>query len=147
MAIRIRGQEVTIRVAIDGALQAGTYTKAQSFEFTTRDEINEEDYIGEDQSDLDYRYDGYDYKFESHMLDALALQYVAEQESRQRNRQAPQNVTITVLFGFRDAETNATGLVLYQTLMRVPTIGVGGRKEYVANSFEGKGQRFKLITQ
>jgi len=56
-------------------------------------------------------------------------------------------VTLTVLFGFRDSATNATGVVIYNSLMRVPTIGAGGRKEYVANSFEGKARRFDLITQ
>ncbi len=64
MSLRQRGQEVTLRVAVDGQVLAGSMLKVEDFTATPRTDLNEDDFLGETESDLDIQHQfKYQYKF------------------------------------------------------------------------------------
>lgn len=143
----IRGAEAQVLVSVQGQQQQGTYQRVQSFTITINDEIVKEQYLGESTSELDYQYDDVDFEFTAHLVTDDVLRYVVQQAERYEDRQPPLNVTVTILFGFRDPQTSATAVVMSGGVLRVPSIETGGRKEYVSARFEGSAKKIRLIRQ
>ena len=79
MSLRTRGQEATLRVTVDGETQDGSWFKVKDFTATPREDIIEEDYLGELESDLDYAENDVD-EIRSNMDDARRLITVEEED-------------------------------------------------------------------
>ncbi len=138
MSTRIRGQEQSIRIAKDGKLLFGTFVKVKSFKATARDEIKEEDYMGEPTSDLDYQFHGWDGSIEFDELDRQVIDIVQEYTvDDQEHRQVPV-FTITVMTVFRESGKRPVIEVFPEAILRNSDRGAGGRKERVSSSFEFK---------
>ena len=60
MSLILRGEEVSVRIAVDGVVLGGTLFKLTDFTATPRTEINEDDYLGEQETDLDIQHHGWD---------------------------------------------------------------------------------------
>lgn len=147
MSLRQRGQEVVVRIAVDGQVQPGSFFKVKSFTNTPRDELVEEDYLGEDVADLDYRHDGHDFGFELAELDDRVLRFMDTIITREATHTKHPDITVTVLNRYREAGQRAVAEVYYDVVMRVSERGFAGRKEYTAGKFEGKAKRKVLINQ
>ncbi len=138
MSQRIRGQEATIQIVVDGNVKKGTFTKVTSFNLTPRTEISETPFLGEIQDDLDIQHHGYDFDFEVHQEDRTAYDLLQTIVDREANRTAHPNVNIVVTMAYRSLEDPAVTFVMEQCVMKMDSMGFGGRKEYVAAKFSGK---------
>ena len=60
MSQKMRGEEAVIKISVDGIQQSGTMIKVTDFTATPRTDINEDDYLGEAETDLDIQHHGWD---------------------------------------------------------------------------------------
>lgn len=141
MALRIRGQEATIRLSIDGQPQRrGSWVKVQNFTLTPRDEITEDDFLGEATSDLDYRFDGYDFSFETHVVERSIFEFMADIAQRHRDGSAHPRITMVVILKFKESGERPISITMPGIYMRVNESGFSNRKEFVTHSVEGKAK-------
>ena len=145
MSLRVRGQEATIKVIVDGVPKTGSWAKVKNFTLTPRSDIIEEDYLGEAQSDLDIQFHGYDAAWEVDNEDEGSLEYLAELALREEEHTRPQDVTIQVFLAFRESGARDQAIVLYNAFVKVAEIGFGGRKEYITTKYEAKVKKAALL--
>lgn len=141
---RIRGQEVTIRVTVDGQPQQGTWAKVKDFTVTPRTELVEEEYLGEQHTDLDKQHNGFDIAFSVDMQDRSLIDFLTQEISGEENQDALRSVTINVLYAFRDG-ANPVGETYFDAVLKVADQSFGGRQEYVSYSIEGKAKRRAVL--
>jgi len=146
MSLRIRGQEVTMRVAVDGQIQEGSFFKASEFTLTERGDLLEEDFLGEVESDLDYQHHGYDLAFTVQIQDRKVIDFLQTITAREAAHTAHPNITITVIYAFRERGETAAIHVLQEVFLRPTEISFGGRKEYVSAPFEGKCKKVLVMS-
>ncbi len=150
MSLKIRGQEVTIRINIEdpaGAIvpQTGSFLKMKDFTATTRSDLAEEDYLGENETDIDFQHHGFDFTFTVDNQDARTLEYLSNIIDRERNQQRPPVITLTVLYTYREPGEGAAIEVYHDVFLRVNEQGFSGRKDNITTSFEGKAKRRTLL--
>lgn len=138
MSQRIRGQEATIQVIVDGDLKGGSFAKVTDFSLTPRTDIMETSFIGELEDDLDIQHHGYDFEFTIHEQDSKARAVLLDIVAREAARTAHPAVNIVVTFAYRSSSEPSSTVVLQNCFMKLDSISIGGRKEYVTNRFSGK---------
>ncbi len=146
MAKRIRGQEVTIRIAVDGETLTGSFFKCTDFSTTVRSDITETEFLGELESDLDFQHHGFDFGFSIHEEDAQALDYLNTIIEREQAALQHPDITVTVIHQYRDPSVRTKVEVFHDCYLKVNESGFGGRKEFITTSFEGKAKRRSLMT-
>jgi hypothetical protein len=146
MSERVRGQEVLIQITRDGQPLGGSFVKVLNFRLTPRDEITEENFLGEQEADLDYRFDGVTFTFDVHNTDGRTLRFFQERVDRQRNRQRLPSLVFTFTQFYRETE-GASTLVLRNPVIRMNEHGAGSRTDYLVTSFEGKAKTTKLTEE
>lgn len=143
MSTRLRGQEATIRVTVDGALQEGSWFKVKDFTSTPRQDLIEEDYLGETESDLDIHHHGYDLSFSVDVQDRNVLDFLETIVLNDQTQVRHPRVTVTVTYAFRDGTVVAAAY--YDVFLKVNEESIGGRKEYISVSFEGKAKKRAIL--
>lgn len=138
MSQRIRGQEATVQIIVDGDVQRGSFTKVTSFNLTPRTDISETPFLGEIEDDLDIQHHGYDFDFEVHQQDSKAYDLLQSIVDREQNRLPHPNVNLVVTMAFRSVSEPSKSFVLEQCFMKLDGLGFGGRKDYVTAKFSGK---------
>lgn len=141
MSLRIRGQEATLRIAIDGVIQEGSMFKVTDFTTTPRQDLQEADYIGEDESDLDVQHHGYDFSFSVDMQDAVTIDLLDDIAARNQAHTAPQDITITVIYTMREPGATGRIVVYHDAVLKVDEEGAAGRKERIKTKFTCKAKR------
>ena len=68
---RIRGQEATLRIMVDGALQGGSFIKVENFKITPKADLPDSDFLGEKESEPDVQVHGYNFSFTCHEEDSV----------------------------------------------------------------------------
>lgn len=144
MSLRVRGQEVKIKITIDGSPMAGTWLKIKDFELTPRTEFKEEEYLGEPEEDFDIQHSGYELTFSVDNQDAQTLRYLKELADREANGLRPQQVTMTVIYNYRE-RSEIVADNFYDVLLIVSKHGAGGRKDYVNTGFSGRCKKKNVI--
>ena len=114
------------------------------FSITPRDELPEADFLGEDESDIDYRHDGFDFSGSVQELDAATRQYLALLVFNHETHVAPPDVTMMVIYNYRDG-TQVTE-TYRKCRMKVDEISFGGRKEYITTKLSGKCRKYSAAT-
>lgn len=145
MSLGIRGQEATIRLAVDGQIQDGSYFKVEECVVTPIQEFQETDFNGEDATDFDVLHHGFKFTFKVRIQDRKTLDYLSTLVARQKARQRPPNITMTITYAFRDANNAAAAEVLHQALV-IDTGRTMRRKEYIMQEFEGRAKTRDVIT-
>lgn len=138
MSQRIRGQEATVQVVVDGVRQTGSFTKVTNFNLTPRTDIVETPFLGEVEDDLDIQHHGYDFDFEVHQQDAKAYDLLQTIVEREQDRLSHPNVNLVVTIAFRSVSEPSRSFVMEQCFMKLDSLSFGGRKEYVPAKFSGK---------
>lgn len=141
---RIRGQEVTIRVSIDGKPQQGTWAKVKDFSVTPRTEIKEEEYLGEQHTDLDKIHSGFDFSFSVDMQDRELIDFLSQEIDGENNQDALRSMNLVVMYAFRDG-SSPVGESYSGAVIKVSEQSFGGRQEYVSYSIEGKAKTRKVL--
>jgi len=140
---RIRGQEVTIRISVDGKPQEGTWARVKDFSVSERTELVEENYVGDQYTSLDRMRNGYDLSFTVDMQDRSVIDFIDSDINNEENQDALPAVTISVLYSFRDG-TSPVGEVYYDAVLKIAEQSMT-REEYVSYSIEAKAQRKKVL--
>lgn len=146
MSTRIRGIEATIRLSIDGNVKKGSMIKVTNFTATPRQDLEELDYIGEDESEIDFIHNGYDLAWSVDVNDEIPLQILQDLVQRQIDREAHPNIVMTVIYNFRKGSGATNHAEVYHKLkLKVSEGGFAGRKESVTVGFEAKGKKKSLV--
>lgn len=149
MSQRMRGQEATIRVAVDGVIQAGSMFKVKDFTHTPRQEINETDYTGEDETDLDFQHHGHDLAWTVDMLDATTIALLETLTTREKNKQKHPEITVTVIYTFREGAAVGGGrVVVYHSnlVLKQGDESISGRKDYIGVKYEAKCKKRDVLS-
>ncbi len=146
MSLKIRGEEVSIRIAVDGQVQTGTLLKLTEFSATPRTDLNEDDYLGEQHSDIDIQHHGWDLSFGFDHQDAVAIELVEGIIANEEAHTSHPDVTITVIYNYREPGARGRMAVYQQVFLKPAEETVGGRKEKVKGKFEGKCKQRSLLT-
>lgn len=136
MSQRIRGQEATVQVIVNGDLKGGSFARVTDFNLTPRTEIQETDFLGETETDLDIAHHGYDFDFTIQEEDTKARDFLLQIVLAEQNHEAHPAVNVVVTFSYRTGTTST--IVLQSCFMKLDSLAVGGRKDFVTNKFSGK---------
>jgi hypothetical protein len=147
MSLRIRGQEITIRIAVDGATQNGSFFKVKTFTATPRTDLQEADYIGEAETDIDVQHHGYDATMEIDIQDAKAIDFMDDLQARNEAGARPADITCTVMYKFREAAQPGRIIAYHEGMMKLDEDGVPGRKERVTAKFSLKFKTRQTLTR
>jgi hypothetical protein len=146
MSQRIRGQEISIRVAVDGRVQRGSFFKVTEFAVTPRTDLMEEGFLGELEDDLDIQHHGFDLSFTIQNQDQAALNYLSQIVALEQGHEQHPDIDITVFYAYRGEQGAEDQIEVYHDVfLKVNETSFGGRKEYVTTSFEGKCRRRSLL--
>lgn len=147
MSTRIRGAEVTLRLAVDGVVQNGSMVKVTEFTAAPRQDLEELDYLGEDESEIDFQHHGYDLSWSVDMKDEIPLQILQDLVARQTSRDKHPRIVMTVIYNFRSGSGGSNHTEVYHRLkLKISEQGFGGRKESVKVGFEAKGRKKSLVS-
>jgi hypothetical protein len=138
MSQRIRGQEATITVLIDGDMKLGSFAKVMSLNLTPRTDLAETPFIGELEDDLDIQHHGFDFDFEIHNQDSSAYDLLAAIVSREQDRLPHPAINIVVTLAFRSLTEPSVTFVMENCFLKMDSLGIGGRKDYITSKFSGK---------
>ena len=138
MSSKLRGEEVALNIAVDGVIQNGSLIKVTSFTATPRTDINEDDYLGEQETDLDIQHHGWDVAFEFDHQDAVGVNLTEEIIDRETSHDQHPEITITAIYNYRQPGARAVMMVYNSVTLKCTQENVGGRKEKVKGKFEGK---------
>jgi len=139
MSQRMRGQEATIRVAVDGQLQQGSMFKVKDFTVTPKQDIKEEDYVGETETDLDFQHHGFGLAWTVDMLDDTTIKLLSTLIDRELNHLKQPEITVTVIYAFREGAAVGGGrIVVYHgnLILKQGDEGFPGRKERISIKYE-----------
>lgn len=149
MSSRVRGQEAIIAITVaDEFLQnfglegllSGSFTKVRNFSITPRIDQTEEPYLGEDFDDLDQQLHGYDFEFTVDELDSQAIDFMNLIAFKEANKLPPPVITASVTYIYRNPDIQPRTETLIECILKPAERSMGGRKEYIQNSYEGKAK-------
>lgn len=140
---RIRGQEATVQIVVDGDVKGGSFSKVTNFNLAPRQDVTETDFLGELESDLDFQHHGYDFDFEIHEMDNKVRRLLLDLVAREKARQPQPTINVVVTFAYQ-AGTPASTMVIQSAKIKLDSLSIGGRKEFVSNKISGKA---KTVTE
>ncbi len=156
MSSRIRGQEATIRITVDDEFAAsfgifgnlaGSFFKVRDFTHTPRIDLVEQEYLGEKFDDLDIQVHGHDFSFTVDELDNAALNYLQLIQFKEESSLPPPIIGVQVTYIYRELvpPTLPQTQSFIDVVLKNAERTIGGRKEYIQNSFEGKAKNHKVL--
>jgi hypothetical protein len=145
MSQKMRGQEVTLRIALNGVVQEGSMFKVTDFTATPRTDIVEDDYLGEQETDLDIQHHGFDLAWSVDYQDATAMDFFQSILTAEANQESHPNITITAIYTFREPGVRSKIEVYRNVFVKQSEQSAGGRKEKVKGKFEGKCKKRVLM--
>jgi len=138
MSLRIRGQEVTVALAVDGQIIQGSFTKVENFKITPRADLSDSPFLGESEDENDVQNHGYDFSWMVHQMDDNAFIVWDKITSALANGTVLPNVSVVVLKKYRDLGIKPVTMTLQNAVIKMDSEEYGGRKEFVKASFSGK---------
>ena len=149
MSARIRGQEATIRITVADEFAAafgifgqleGSFFKVRDFTLTPRTDLVEESYLGEKFDDLDVIHHGYDFSFTVDELNEQVLNFLSLITFKEADNLPPPIIGVSVGYIYREIGVPPQTEQLIDCVLKLAERTIGGRKEYIQNSFEGKAK-------
>ena len=150
MSQGIRGSEVTLRLVVDGVLQRGSLFKVKDFTFTPRQNIDELEYCGEDETDLDFQHHGWDLSWTVDMMDATSIALCEKIIAAEIAKERHPKITLTVIYKFReDAAAGGGRVISYHTnfVLKQGDENGSGRKERVSVKYEAKCKKRSVLVK
>lgn len=139
--LRMRGKEGTCRLSLDGQPMVGSFLKLKDWSVTPREEVTEDDFTGEPETDIDFRHDGIDFKLTTHIVDQSGVNFLRDIALRDRTRLAYPRLTVVIIMAYREPNVSAQSIVLPRSIMKMNELSNGSGKDYMTTSFEGKCKR------
>jgi hypothetical protein len=145
MSSKTRGRSANIRITADGDLQQGSMIKVRDFTATPRSTIDEDDYLGEDETDLDFQHHGWDVGLSIDTIDDASINYVDDMITRFQKHQRPADITMTVIYTFADPSIPSRAALFHIGFLKQDEESFGGRKEVIKGKYSGKFKRRELL--
>ncbi len=142
---RIRGQEVSGQLVVDGKLLLGSFAKMESFKWSPRADLSDSDFVGETESEPDLQHHGFDFSFTIHQMDAQAAQIYLKLVTALDAGVPLPAISFVVIKTYRDPAVPIQTLVFQNVTVKLDSEDIGGRKDYVKNSFSGKCKVMRSI--
>ena len=146
MSLKLRGQEVTLRISVDGVTQQGAMFKATNWSAKPRMDLKEDDYLGEQETDLDIQHNGWDLEFSVDNIDTTALDIIDQIIENERLHVAHPDITIVAIYNFREPTARAKAYTYHGVFLKADEEGAGGRKEVHKTKFTGKAKERTPLT-
>lgn len=139
MALRLRGQETTLTVSVDGQVLGGSFTLVGDLKLNDVADKAQSDFLGESTSRWDYQHHGWTFSFTIQEQDNAAFNSVVAPFVAADAAGNPfPNVVLIVTKRYRDPATPAETIKLSGGLVLTwDDHGFAGRKEYVKSTFSG----------
>jgi len=143
VAQRLKGQEVTLSIILDGAVQT-TIDTIQSSEIEWEIELLEEGYLGETSNRVDSVFNLIRVMVEGHTNSQSYLELADAIASRARNRTGGAlRIDIVGTFAFPNGQLPS--VVIHDVFFENIPFNIGARNEFVSFSLTGKASDYKLI--
>lgn len=152
-SFRIRGQEVTVLLQVNGVPQAGSFAKVTGGGYTSRTDITNTGFAGEAEDEPDIIHNGWDIDFGIHEQDNTAIDNVwlpiieaATSSSPQVSTPQTGLPTIDVIFikKYRDPKLPPVTLTFTNVKIKLERGEFSDRKSYWTNRFTGSAR--KMLT-
>jgi hypothetical protein len=145
MSDRIRGQETTLQVIVDGDLKSGSFSKVENFKWNPREDLSDNDFIGETESEPDIMHHGYDMSFMIHEMENSAVEQVHQLMVDALTAGVPlPKVNLVFIKRYRDPSIPVKTLIFQNVRLKMDSQEAGSRKDYLKSSFSGKCR--KMVT-
>jgi len=142
MASRIKGQEVEIRLVVDGAIES-TLTDIRSFEVTPKFEKLEEQYLGETTKRYDEIFNGVDFSMDLHIENEAAFKFMKKIMDRAMRRVPGTKVNIKAKLNFSSGVTPI--VILGDCFFEDVPLNFGGRSDYGQITISGSCSNFEVL--
>ena len=143
MADRIKGQEVSIAILLDGTLQTEIDT-VQSAEIEFELELMEEGYLGETSDRVDSVFKLMRIALTGHVSNSTYLDLANAIVLRAQNRAgAATRIDIVGTFAFPDGSLRS--LIIPDVYFEAIPINIGGRAEFIEFNLNGKARGYRII--
>ena len=141
MRMRVRGQEMEVRVIKDSVLQ-DTITKIKDFEVEAEFEIQSEDYLGETTQEKDEIYNGCKFNFTMHLdgPEWFDLQYTMKQRAMRVTPDVQYTIAGTLYFPSGDTRI----IVIPDAHFGAQPLNAASRKDYVSVKCEGEASDYDV---
>jgi len=137
MTTRIRGQEITVTISVDGQQLEGSMFNVESFTLTPRQEVIAQGFLGRTADEHDFRHDGYDFSFTVQEQDPAVQNFLTDIVSRNDTQERHPTITIAVRRTWRNPSIAPTTEILSDVFMKLDESSFADRKEYVTSTFSG----------
>lgn len=117
MSSRIRGKEASIRLAVDGQDQTGSFLKVSDWEVNPDIAIVKTDFTGEDRPDGDVNARGFDGTFSIQELDNKAEALLQLIDDNEAAHIAPPKVVLSHFKLYRQAGAGSIGHVYHDVIL------------------------------
>jgi hypothetical protein len=145
MAQRIRGQEVTVMLVVDGNQQVGSFAKTERFKWNPMADLESSDFVGESTSEPDVQHHGYEFSFTVHQMEGNALAVWQNIANQLAAGGVLPNVSLVAVKKFRDPSLVPETVVFQRVALKLDDEDVGGRKDYVKNGFSGRCRSIQVF--
>ena len=146
-SLRIRGQEVTVMVIVDGVPQAGSFAKITQGRWAPRADLSDTGFLGENEDEPDIQIHGYDLSFTIHEQDNGAVDAVwlpIVQAATAENGPLPV-VDIIFFKKYRDRKLPPATLTFAQCKLKLDSQEFGDRKSHATTSFSAKCRKMRSV--
>jgi len=136
MSARIRHKEATIRIAMEGQDQEGSFLKVKNWSVDPDAPITKTKFCGEKRDDADQDFNGYDIKFEIEELDSKGEAVLQAMDAAQIANLPPPRFVISTLKIYREAGKGTIGHV-YHPVTLTCTQSTDANGGYVGSKWSG----------
>jgi hypothetical protein len=146
MSNRIRGQETTLQVVVNGQIQGRSFAKVENFKWSPRQDLSDSSFLGETEDEPDIMHHGYDFSFSIHEEDNSAVEQVLLQVVNTLTAGVQQpDITLTFIKRYRDPAMGTKTLVFPKCKLKLDSQEMGSRKDYLKSSFSGKCRQMQSL--
>jgi hypothetical protein len=142
-AQRVKGQEVSIAITVDGALQTQIDT-IQNAEIEFEQELLEEGYLGETSDRVDSVFKLIRINITGHINSAAYIELADAIVARSRNR-AGGVVRIDVIGSFAFPNGDLPSIVIPDVYFENLPLNIGSRSEFVEFTLSGKASDYTIV--
>ena len=144
--LRIRGEEIQIRLTRNGVLEA-TLTAVKSLVFTPKFSVLTEGYLGGTTNRRDDIYQGCTVQLVFHPESSDALTLMDFVRSRATRRVAQANARVNLMFVANFPNGNRPRVTISDLKFGDMPFNMGGREQYVDQTISAEADDFKLSLQ
>ena len=141
----IRGQEVALRVIVDGVPLTKSFERVVGFDMTPRIDNLDVEFVGETSDETDQQFHGWDFTFTVQDEDSGLFALIDLIIARSELSLPPPTVDIVAIFKYRTPGRPSVTRVLERAVIKLDSHGAQGRKAYINAPWSGKCRSARTV--